>query len=128
MDGEELATPSRSDTPSHVETVTRKEKREWAAEEKKEHNFCQRQNKQKRLKTAEKAVPVLSAGVRVAEEQNTVLNAALQERDFASICLRGAWRKKGESAPLLSRHGVRRSRRSGTPNPICWSRRHGPLL
>ena len=57
MDGEELATPSRSATPSHVGTVTRKEKRKRTAEQKKEYNYRQHQNKEKRLKTAEKAVP-----------------------------------------------------------------------
>ena len=82
MDGEELVTPSHSATPSHVDTVTRKEKREKTAEQKKEYNYCQRQNRQKRLKTAETAVPVLSAGVKVAEDQNTALNAALQEREL----------------------------------------------
>ena len=82
MDGEELATPSRSATPSHVDTVTRKEKRKKTADQKKEHNYRQRQNIRKRMKTAETAVPALSAGVKVAEEQNTALNAALQERDL----------------------------------------------
>ena len=53
MDGEELATPSRSATPSHVGTVTRKEKRDKTAEQKKEFNRRQRQNKEKRLKIAE---------------------------------------------------------------------------
>ena len=82
MDGEELATPSRSAVPSHVDTVTRKEKRKKTVDQKKEHNYRQRQNIQKRLKTAETAVPALSAGVKVAEEQNTALNAALQEREL----------------------------------------------
>ena len=82
MDGEELAMPSSFATPSHVDTVTRKDKREKTAEQKKEHNYRQRQNRQKRLKTSETAVPALSAGVKVAGEQNTALNAALQEREL----------------------------------------------
>ena len=63
MDGEELATPSRSATPSHVATAPCKVKRKPTADEKKEHNFRQRKNRQnRRMKTAKAAVPVLSTG------------------------------------------------------------------
>ena len=97
MDGEELASPSRSATPSHVDTVTRKEKRERTAEQKKEHNHRQRQNARKRLKTAENAVPALRAGVAFAEEQNTALNAALQERELRiELLVQHLEDKKGE--------------------------------
>ena len=82
MDEEELATPSRSATPSHVDTATHKKKRERTAEQKKQHNQKQRVNRGKRLKTAETVVPALSANVKVAEEQNTALNAALQEKEL----------------------------------------------
>ena len=85
MDGEELATPARSATPSHVDT--RKKKREKTAEQKKKQNFTQRQNKEKRLKTAEKAVPELLAGVRVAEEQKIALTETLQERELRAQAL-----------------------------------------
>ena len=87
MDGEELATPARSATPSHVDTLTRKKKREKTAEQKKKQNFTQRQNKEKRLKTAEKAVPELLAGVRVAEEQKIALTETLQERELRAQAL-----------------------------------------
>ena len=87
MDGEELATPARSATPSHVDTLTRKKKREKTAEQKKQQNYSQRRNKEKRLKTAEKAVPELLAGVRVAEEQNTALTETLQERELRAQLL-----------------------------------------
>ena len=82
MDGAELVTPSHSATPSHVVTAPRKVKRKLTAEEKKGHNFRQRQNRQKRLKNAEAVVPVLSTGVKIAEEQNIALSAALQEREL----------------------------------------------
>ena len=100
MDGEELATHSRSATPSHVNIVTRKENRKKTAEQKKEYNYRQRQNKQKRLKTAETIVPALSAGVRVAEEQNTALKAALQQRELRiELLAQHLEVKKGECAP-----------------------------
>ena len=98
---EELATPSRSATPSHVDTGTRKEKRKRTAEQKKEFNRRQRQNKEKRLKTDEKAVPALSAGVRVAdsEDQNTALTATLQERELrVELLAQHLEDKKGECA------------------------------
>ena len=102
MDGEELATPSRSATPSHVDSVTRREKRKRTAEEKKEHNFRQRQNKQKSLKTAETAVPVLSAVVKIAEEQNTALSAALQEWNFRfDLLTQRLEAEKGECAAAV---------------------------
>jgi hypothetical protein len=85
MDGEELATPARSATPSHVDT--RKKKREKTAEQKKKQNCTQRQNKEKRLKTAEKAVPELLAGVRVAEEQKIALTETLLERELRAQSL-----------------------------------------
>ena len=87
MDGEELATPARSATPSHVDTLTRKKKREKTAEQKKQQNYTQRRNKEKRLKTAEKAVPELLAGVRVAEEQKIALTETLQERELRAQLL-----------------------------------------
>ena len=87
MDEEELATPSHSATPSHVDTATRKKKREKTAEEKKRFNYTRRQNKDKRLKTAEKAVPELLAGVRAAEEQKTALTETLQERELRAQLL-----------------------------------------
>ena len=70
MDEEELATPSRSATPSHVDTVTRKKKREKTAEEKKQYNYHRRQNKEKRLKTAETVIPALSARVECGLDRN----------------------------------------------------------
>ena len=87
MDGEELATPSSSATPSHVGKITSKEKRKRTPEQKKEYNRNLRQNRVQRLKSAEKAVPVLSAGIRVAEEQNTALTATIQERELRADLL-----------------------------------------
>ena len=99
MDEDELATPSRSATPSHVDIATRKKKREKTAEEKKQYNYNRRQNKEKRLKTAEKAVPELSAGVRVAEERNTALTKTLQERELrVGLLAQHLEDKKGECA------------------------------
>ena len=57
-------------------------KRERTAKENEKRKFSKRQNKQKRLKSAETIVPVLSIGVRTAEEQNIALSAALRERDL----------------------------------------------
>ena len=77
------------------------EKRKKTAEQK-EFNYRQRQNRQKRLKTAETAVPVLSAGVRATEEQNTALNAALQEREYRiDLLTRRLEAKKGECAAAV---------------------------
>ena len=125
MDGEELATPSQSATPSHAVTAPHKVKRELTAEEKKERNFSQRQNRQKRLKNAEALGPDLSTCVKIAEKQNIALSA---RGNFASICLRSAWRLKRESAPLLNRDGARQSKRSEILSPLCQSQKHGPLL
>ena len=82
MDGEELATPSSSATPSHAVGESCKVKRERTAVERKARNFSKRKNQKKRLKSAEKLVPALSVGVRTAEEQNIALSAALRERDL----------------------------------------------
>ena len=73
--------------------------RNRTAEQKKEYNRRLRLNKAKRLKSAEKAVPVLSAGVIVAEEQNTALTATIQERELrADLLARRLEDKKGECA------------------------------
>ena len=82
MDGEELATPSSSASPSHAVGESCKVKRQRTAEERKARNSSKRKNKQKRLKSAETLVPALSMGVRTAEEQNIALSPALRERDL----------------------------------------------
>ena len=99
MDGEELATPSSSATPSHVGKITSKEKRKRTPEQKKEYNRNLRQTRVQQLKSAEKAVPVLSAGIRVAEEQNSALTATVQEKDLrADLLARRLEDKKRECA------------------------------
>ena len=82
MDGEELATPSSSSTPSHAVGESCKAKRERTAAERKARNSSKRKSQKKRLKSAEQLVPALSIGVRTAEEQNIALSAALRERDL----------------------------------------------
>ena len=59
MDGEELATPSPSATPSHAVAESCKVKRERTAKEKRQRTFSKRRNKEKRLKRAETIVPAL---------------------------------------------------------------------
>ena len=82
MDGEELATPSSSATPSHAVGESRKVKRERTAVERKARNSSKRKNQKTRLKRAETLVPALSVGVGTAEEQNIALSASLREKDL----------------------------------------------
>ena len=50
-------------------------------------------------KTAERAIPALSAGVTFTEEQNRVLNAALQETELRiELLVQHLEDKKGECA------------------------------
>ena len=119
MDGEELATPSSSATPSHAVGESCKVKRERTAQERKARNSSKRKNKQKRLKSAETLVPALSVGVRTAEEQNIAMSAALRERDLRIELLTRRLEVAAGERAVAKQERARRNRRSGILRPHC---------